>query len=248
MMSKDDSGQFELECRNEIAKMIEDKSLNASAHDFFLKAQEHKYSYHFKWMGVPIIQYPQDIVAMQELIWQIQPDIIVETGIARGGSIVFYASMLSLLGQDRCVVGIDIDIRAHNKKVIDDHPMCHLIELIEASSTDPETVKQVKRICEGKRVLVVLDSNHTHEHVLAELNAYESLVAKGSYIVVMDTVIEDLPDNAFPNRSWGVGDSPKSAVKEFLKDNKRFEIDVEHHGKLLLSVAPSGYLRCLEDQ
>ncbi len=245
--TQDDDQEFEAENRADIKKMAADEELNQAAMDLMVKAQDHKYSYHFRWMGRPIIQYPQDIIAMQEIIWQVQPDIIVETGVARGGSTVFHASLLNLLGGERKIIAIDIDIRAHNRKALDEHPMRPWIELIEASSIDPDLVEQVKRQCAGKRVLVILDSNHTHEHVLAELEAYAPLVGKDSYLIVMDTVVEDLPPGSFPDRSWDVGDNPKTAVREFLKTTDRFEIDGVQDAKLLLTVAPSGYLRCIKD-
>ncbi|MCP4934172.1 MAG: cephalosporin hydroxylase [bacterium] len=247
MVEGGDDREFEAENRADIANMSKDEELNKAALDLMIKAQVHKYSYHFRWMGRPIIQYPQDIVAMQEVIWEVQPELIVETGVARGGSTVFHASLLKLLGGERKIIGIDIDIRAHNRKALDDHPMRPWIELIEASSIDPVTVAQVKKLCEGKNVLVILDSNHTHEHVLAELKAYAPLVNKGSYLIVMDTVVEDLLKGSFPDRPWDIGDNPKTAVMEFLKTTDRFEIDGAQDAKLLLTVAPSGYLRCIKD-
>ncbi len=243
----DDSRIFEIECRDEILAMIEDSALKKAAYELFLKAQKHKYSYHFRWMGLPIIQYPQDVIAMQEVIWNVRPEIIVETGIARGGSLVFYASMLSLLGGARKVIGIDIDIRTQNRCAIDEHPMRPMIDMIESSSVDPDTVANVKSMCEGKRVVVILDSNHSHDHVLAELEAYSPLVGKDSYLVVMDTIIEDLPKGSFLDRNWDVGDNPKTAIMDFLKTNDRFEIDHQQDAKLLMTVAPSGYLRCTKD-
>lgn len=207
-----------------------------------------KYSYNFTWLGRPIIQYPQDIIAMQEIIWNLRPDLIIETGIAHGGSLIFYASMLKLLGGEGQVVGIDIDIRAHNRVEIEKHPMFELITLIEGSSTDPEVVRNIQEMAKGKkRVLVVLDSNHTGEHVLQELQLYSPFVTKGSYLVVFDTIIEDVPDDYFPDRPWGKGNNPKTAVLEFLKNNDRFEIDKEIEAKLLITVAPDGYLRCIKE-
>lgn len=207
------------------------------------------YSYNFHWMGRPIIQYPQDIVAMQELIWTIQPDLIVETGIAHGGSLIFSASMLELNAacggpKDARVVGIDIDIRDHNRKAIETHPMARRIDMIQGSSIDAQIVRQVAAMVQGKqRVLVCLDSNHTHEHVLAELEAYAPFTTVGSYCVVFDTVIEDMPADFFPNRPWGKGDNPKTAVHEYLRGHPNFVIDERIDSKLLISVAPSGYLR-----
>lgn len=228
-----------------IRKMKQDEEVSRLSRELFNKICEYKYAYNFSWLGRPIIQFPQDIVAMQEIIWNVRPQIIVETGIAHGGSIIFSASMLSMLGEGGEVVGVDIDIREHNRKEIEAHPLFPHIHLIEGSSVDAATVDRVKQRCAGKeRILVILDSNHTHEHVLSELNLYSPLVRKDSYIIVFDTVIEDMPTGIFPDRPWDIGDNPKTAVHEFLKTNKRFEIDREVEDKLLFSVAPDGYLRC----
>lgn len=220
---------------------------------------KHNYSYNFSWMSRPIIQYPQDIVAMQELIWRIKPDLIIETGIAHGGSIILSASMLALLDMadaienratfnptesKRKVLGIDIDIRAHNRSAIEIHPMASRIQMIQGSSIAPEIIDQVKQVAEGyKRILIYLDSNHTHEHVLAELEAYAPLTSVGSYCVVFDTIIEDMPADMFPERPWGPGDNPKTAVREYLKTHSEFEVDKNIQHKLLITVAPEGYLK-----
>jgi cephalosporin hydroxylase len=207
--------------------------------------QEFKFS---SWLGRPIIQVPQDIIAMQELIWQIKPDLIVETGIAHGGSLIFYASILELIGSDSCILGIDVDIREHNRVEIEKHPMFKRIVILEGSSVDRNIVNRVYDFAKDKnRILVVLDSNHTHEHVLQELELYSPLVKKDSYIVVFDTVVEDLPNEFFTDRSWGKGNNPKTAVWEFLKKNNRFQIDKEIEMKALLTVAPDGYLKCIKE-
>jgi cephalosporin hydroxylase len=204
---------------------------------------KHRYSYNFSWMGRPIIQYPQDMIAMQELIWKVQPDLIVETGIAHGGSLVYYASLLELIGKGR-IIGIDIDIRPHNRAALEAHPMNRRIELIEGSSIAPDTISAVHRAALGAQtVMVVLDSNHTHAHVKAELAAYAGLVSVGSYCVVFDTVVEDLPPGLYPDRPWDVGNNPKTAVHEFLRENDGFAVDVDMQSKLLVTVAPDGYLR-----
>ncbi|MES2887540.1 MAG: cephalosporin hydroxylase family protein [Pseudomonadota bacterium] len=213
------------------------------------KANARKYSYHFEWMGRPIIQYPQDIVAMQELIWRVQPELIIETGIAHGGSLIFSAAMLELNAacggpQHAEVLGIDIDIRAHNRAAIEAHPMAKRITMLQGSSVAPEIVAQARAKAAGKaKVLVILDSNHTHEHVMGELEAYAPLTTVGSYCVVFDTVIEDLPNDMFPDRPWGVGNNPKTAVWQYLKDHTEFEIDKAIDHKLLVTVAPDGYLK-----
>lgn len=216
--------------------------LKAHANDFMRESIDAKYSYNFSWMGRPIIQYPQDMIAMQEILWDVRPDLIVETGVAHGGSLVYYASLCELMGHGK-VLGIDIDIRAHNRQAIETHPMAKHIQLLQGSSTDPAIVAQVHAIAAGKRVLVVLDSNHTHDHVLAELHAYAPLVSVGSYCVVFDTVVEDLPRGLYPDRPWDVGNNPKTAVHEYLRQDDRFEIDRGIEAKIQITVAPDGYLR-----
>lgn len=217
-------------------------ALNASASDFMRESIGVKYSYNFSWMGRPIIQYPQDMIAMQEILWKVRPDLIVETGIAHGGSLVYYASLCELIGHGE-VLGIDIDLRAHNRVALETHPMAKRIRLLQGSSTDPAIVEQVRAQAAGKRVLVVLDSNHTHDHVLAELEAYAPLVSIGSYCVVFDTVVEDLPAGLYPERPWDVGNNPKTAVHEYLRRDNRFEIDRDIEAKIQITVAPDGYLR-----
>jgi cephalosporin hydroxylase len=251
--------QFKQECQAELAAMGRHEKLKTQALAFLKTANALKYSYHFEWFGRPIIQYPQDIVAMQELIWQVKPDLIIETGIAHGGSLIFSASMLAMIdcceavengttldpkATRRRVLGLDIDIRAHNREAIEAHPMAHRVDMIEGSSIDPKIVQQVHEISAGyERILVCLDSNHTHDHVLAELEAYAPLVSIGSYCVVFDTIIEDLPADMFPDRPWGPGDNPKTAVHQYLKNDPEFEIDKQIDHKISISVAPDGYLR-----
>jgi cephalosporin hydroxylase len=242
---------FEQEVRERIEANARDAGLTRSARAFMEASTQPKYSYNFSWLGRPIIQYPQDVVAMQEIIWAVRPDLIVETGIAHGGSLIFSASMLELIAAcggpgDGEVVAVDIDIRAHNRKAIEAHPMFRRITMIEGSSTDPRIVEQVTALARGReRVLVCLDSNHTHAHALAELEAYAPLTSVGSYCVVFDTVIEDLPADMYPDRPWGPGDNPKTAVREYLARHPEFVIDESIDHKLLISVAPGGYLRRL---
>lgn len=233
--------EFAAQNEADIKAQGENTTLRNLATDFFNESAKHKYSYHFSWMGRPIIQLPQDMVAMQEIIWQFKPDLIIECGIAHGGSIIYYASILELLGHGE-VLGIDVDIRPHNREAIESHPMFKRISMIEGSSIDPAIAAQVAALAAGKKVIVVLDSNHTHDHVLEELRLYAPLVTVGSYCVVMDTVVEDMPAEAFPDRPWGPGDNPKTAVWQYLKENSDFEIDRRVDNKLLLSVAPDGYL------
>lgn len=251
---------FEQEVRERIGKNGCNRELRQSA-DAFMKASNiPKYSYNFNWLGRPIIQYPQDITAMQEIIWQVKPDLIIETGIAHGGSLIMSASMLALLdmadaieaGKEainpglskRKVLGIDIDIRTLNRAAIEAHPMFSRVQMIEGSSIASGVIAQVHEIASRyTRILVCLDSMHAHDHVLAELNAYAPLASPGSYCVVFDTVIEDMPDNMFPDRPWGKGNNPKTAVHEYLKTHPEFEIDKTIQHKLLITVAPDGYLR-----
>ncbi|NQU41441.1 MAG: cephalosporin hydroxylase family protein [Lentisphaerae bacterium] len=239
--------QFEEEKRADIEAAGKNESLRATARCFMEDSAPHKYSYFFKWMGRPIIQFPQDIMAMQELIWEVKPDLIIETGIAHGGSIIFHASMLELLGHGE-VLGVDIDIREHNRAAIEAHPMVKRIHMIEGSSIDEEIARQVHQFAEGKpRVMVVLDSNHTHDHVMRELDLYASLVKKGSYLIVLDTGIEDADDALFSERPWGKGNNPKTAVWAFLEKNDRFVVDKDIDSKLLITCAPNGYLKCIKD-
>lgn len=235
--------EFKKECMNRISEYPKNEDLQEAAASFMTNTINAKYSYNFSWMGRPIIQYPQDILAMQEIIWNIKPDLIIETGIAHGGSLIFYASMLELLGENGLVIGIDIDIRKHNRAEIEKHPMFKRIKMIEGSSIDESIVEKLRKIAEGKKVVVCLDSNHTHEHVLRELELYAPLVSIGSYCVVFDTIVEDMPAGSYPDRPWDKGNNPKTAVYEFLKKNDHFEIDKNIENKLLITVAPDGYLR-----
>jgi cephalosporin hydroxylase len=234
--------EFKRQCDAEVEAMGRDDEFMVLSRAWMDAANQRKYSYHFEWLGRPIIQYPQDVMAMQEIVWRVQPDLIVETGVAHGGSLILYASLLALLGKGE-VVGVDIDIRPHNRQAIEAHPLAERIQLIEGSSIDPQVVSIIRRRTEGRRVIVVLDSNHTHEHVLAELNAYAPLVSENSYCIVMDTVIEDLPVNSFPDRPWSRGNNPKTAVKAFLSRNQSFVVDRSIQDKLAVTVAPEGYLK-----
>ncbi|HKC63769.1 MAG TPA: cephalosporin hydroxylase family protein [Pyrinomonadaceae bacterium] len=240
-------GEFEEKNQRTIERMAADVSLRELTRVWFNAIQSYEYSYHFTWLGRPIIQFPQDVLAIQEIIWKVKPDLIVETGVAHGGSVIFSASMLELIGGDGIVVGIDIDIRPHNRAEIEKHPMFKRIELIQGSSIDQTVVDRVNSLAADKeRVMVILDSNHTHEHVFRELELYSPLVKKESYLLVLDTVIEDMREDLVGDRPWGVGNSPRTAVNEFLKINDRFVVDKEIENKLLLTVAPHGYLRCIK--
>jgi cephalosporin hydroxylase len=231
-----------------IQKMNGDPDFSELTKKWVDGSSKYEYSYHFTWLGRPIIQYPQDIIALQELIWQVKPDLIVETGIAHGGSLIFSASMMELLGGNGEVLGIDIDIRKHNRVEIEKHPMFRRITMIQGSSIDPEIVKKVYALAKNKKkILIVLDSMHTHDHVAQELELYSPLVSSGSYLVVFDTIIEDLPEGFLPDRPWGKGNNPKTAVWEFLKKNNRFVIDKDIENTLMITVAPDGYLKCVRD-
>jgi cephalosporin hydroxylase len=253
------SQSFQSQVEQIISSNGSSSRLAAASRQWMEESIRGRYSYCFRSLGRPVIQYPQDIVAMQELVWEVQPDLIIETGIAHGGSLILSASMLAMLDMcdaiaegrtldpaksERLVLGVDIDIRPHNRAAIEAHPMASRIRMIQGSSIDETIVAQVRRIASGfEKVLVCLDSNHTHDHVLAELKAYAPLVTSGSYCVVFDTVVEDLPADFFSDRPWSPGNNPKTAVWEFLKSHPEFEIDRKTQHKLLLTAAPDGYLR-----
>lgn len=263
--------QFERERTDRIAAYKEDNQLGSLSRSWLIETMAKKYVYNFTWLGRPIIQYPQDMVAVQEILWEVKPDVVIETGIAHGGSLILSASMLALIdyceaiergtaldpkAERRRVIGVDIDIREHNRKAIENHPLASKIEMIQGSSIDPATVEEVRsRITPSERVLIFLDSNHVHDHVLAELEAYAPLTSVGSYCVVFDTFVEDMPDDLFPDRAWCKGDNPKTAVHEYLRllksegraalDGKslKFEFDHTLENKLQVTVAPDGYLK-----
>jgi len=255
--------EFKKEVESNIERLGAADDMQRLGVDFLVKTADYRYSYNFSWLGRPIIQYPQDMIAMQEIIWNVRPDLIIETGIAHGGSLIYYASILEMLAiaghSDGRIIGIDIDIREHNREAIESHPMYKRIDMIQGSSIAPEIVSEVNERAQGcSNIMVVLDSNHTHEHVLAELEAYAPLVSVGSYCVVFDTVVEDMPQDSFPDRPWSVGDNPKTAVWEFLKKAdagdvrdaqgkaERFVIDKSIEHKILVTVAPDGYLKRIE--
>lgn len=255
----DEISKFQAEVAANIAGLKMDTDVQALSRIWLREITRHKYAYNFSWMGRPLIQFPQDMSAMQELVWKVRPDLIIETGIAHGGSLVMNASLLAMLDYTdaveqggvikpsrpkRRVLGIDIDIRKHNRDAIENHPMSHAITMIQGSSIDPAVIAQVRDVAAHySRVLVCLDSNHTHEHVMGELNAYAPLVTSGSYCVVFDTLIEDMPAEFFNHGRWGRGDNPKTAVHEFLQGTDEFEVDTDLEAKLLITVAPGGYLR-----
>ena len=240
--------RFAREVEANIKGLSEDRDVQALSRIWLREVTRHKYAYNFSWMGRPIIQTPQDMLAMQEIVWRTRPDLIIESGVAHGGSLIYYASLLELLGGDGVVLGIDIDIRAHNRAEIEKHPMAKRIRLCQGSSIESPAVDQARELAaERKRVMVVLDSNHTHEHVLKELGLYSPLVTPGCYLVVFDTLIEDMPGEFFADRPWGKGNNPKTAVREFFKSCGRFVVDKDIEAKLLITVAPDGYLKCVKD-
>ena len=241
----DDRAEFDAEKRRTALEMSADADLHERARQVSIDADRYGYSYQWTWLGLPIIQMPPDIVATQEVIWAAKPQLIIETGIARGGSAILSASVLEVLGEGR-VVAVDIDIRAHNRAAIEEHPLARRIDLIQGSSVDPEVVARVAAHAEGvERVMVVLDSNHTHEHVLAELEAYAPLVTPGQYLVVADTAVEHIPVQDHRPRPWGPGNSPASALDDYLSRHPRFEPDEHVNAKLLMTSSPGGYLRCV---
>ena len=233
--------------REYIEAMQADAELRTLRSQMYTAIAKYRYTYNFNWLGRPIIQLPEDVLTMQEIIWRVRPRLIIETGVAHGGSLIFSASMLELLGEGE-VVGIEIDLRPHNRQAIEAHQLSKRIKLIEGSSIEANVMAQVRLLAKDKQpVMVFLDSNHTHDHVLRELELYSPLVSKDSYLVVFDTGIEDMPDGAYPDRPWGKGSNPKTALHEFLKSNSRFEIDRDLEARLLYTVAPDGYLRCVRD-
>ena len=250
---------FDQEKQQRIGAAEKNEVLKSSALEFMKASLASKYSYNFNWLGRPIIQYPQDMIALQEIVWDVKPDLIIETGIAHGGSLVLSASLLAMLDYcdavsnsqmvdprqpKRKVIGIDIDIREHNRKAIEQHPMANRIKMIQGSSIAPEIIHQVNDVSKGYRnILVCLDSNHTQDHVLAELEAYAPLVSLNSYCIVYDGIVEDVPAELSGDRPWGPGDNPKTAVLEYLKTHPEFEIDKNIQQKLLITVAPDGFLK-----
>ena len=250
---------FANEREQRIRSFASEPTLNSLAHDWVFHSMQQKYLYNFDWLGRPIIQYPEDMVAVQELVWKVRPTLIIETGIAHGGSLVLSASMLALLdycdaveqgkvldpsASKRRVIGVDIDIRSHNRNAIESHPLSHMISMVEGSSIELSTVDAVRKLATGHEcVMVFLDSNHTHDHVLEELRYYGMMTSVGSYCVVFDTFVEDMPPRYFADRPWDKGNSPKTAVHAFVAENDQFQIDRSIDQKLLITVAPSGYLK-----
>jgi len=244
-----DELEFAREVQSRITAQGNEMDLVSSANKFLEAGLKTKYIYNFSWLGRPIIQTPQDIVALQEIIFRIKPDLIIDIGIARGGSIVFFASLLELNAlyggnRDAKVLGVEIDLRAHNRSAIEASPLSKRIELIDGSSLNPDVISQVAKLTENeKTVMVCLDSLHTHAHVLAELEVYSKFVTNGSYCIVFDTSIEGMEDSLFKDRPWKTGDSPGSAVKEFLSKEQAFVIDESINDQLVFTMNKNGYLK-----
>jgi cephalosporin hydroxylase len=238
---------FQREREENIRGLRHNARLTKLAKEWLRESVASKYSYNFTWLGRPIIQYPQDIVALQEIIWQVRPRLVIETGVAHGGSLIFYASMLELVGDGR-VLGIDVDIRAHNREAIEAHPLHKRIVMIEGSSVEERVVNAARKVADGKGpVIVVLDSNHSHDHVLKEMQLYAPLVTHGSYMVVFDTIIEDMPAGSYSGRDWDKGNNPSTAIRAFLMATDRFEVDRNLDAKLSITAAAGGYLKCVKD-
>jgi cephalosporin hydroxylase len=244
----DDREEFEALKARSAAAMMNDNDLQRAALEVIVAADRYRYGLQWTWLGLPILQIPQDILALQEVVWKKRPQLIIETGVARGGSLALFASLLELLGEGK-VIGVDIDIRAHNKSAIETHPMAHRIEMVEGSSVDEGVVERIRaQVRRGQRVMVVLDSNHSHAHVLAELRAYAPLVTLDQYLVVADTIVQFIGDLGYRgDRPWGVGDNPMTALDAYLTECDRFEVDAAIDAKLLFSACPRGYLRCVKD-
>lgn len=271
MNSKSEEQKFAEYVRRNIEGAGKDAEFDKLSKLWVQKCIPRNYAQNFTWLGRPVIQLPQDVYAIQELIWTCRPDLIIETGIAHGGSLVLSASILALIdycdavavggtldpkASHRKVVGVDIDIRAHNRAAIDAHPMRHKIHTIQGSSIATDIAQQVAREAEGyDRIMVMLDSNHTHAHVLEELELYGPYVSKGSYCVVWDSGIEDLPSDMYADRPWGKGNNPKTAVWEYMKrlehegrkardgEALRFAYDRTIEHKLMITASPDGFLK-----
>ncbi len=246
MSHPDDREAFEAEKVNQSLAMGQDQAVFQQSLQLVTALDRYDYSYLWSWMGVPIIQLPADVMATQEVIWATKPDVIIETGVARGGSVLFMASLLEVIGKGK-VIGVDIDIRAHNRDTIDRHPMSKRVVLIEGGSVDEGTLARVRaEIPAGAKVMVVLDSDHSRNHVLAECRAYGPLVTPGCYMVVADTVIGHVTEETAPKKRsklWFKGNEPLSALQDYMAETDRFEVDEVLNGKLVLSSSPGGYVR-----
>ena len=250
MNTHDDRKEFNNNTYKMSMRLGEDEHVFQKSLELINDLDKYDYSYLWSWMGVPIIQMPADIVATQEVIWQTKPDVIVETGVARGGSVVFMASLLEVIGNGK-VIGVDIEIRQHNREIIETHPMNKRITLIEGESVAPKTVNTVKaQIPDGSRVMVVLDSDHSKEHVFAECREYGPMVTEGCFLIIADTLLGHVEEENAPKKRSKIlyrGNEPLTALNDYLEECDRFELDAPINGKLILSSSPGGYLRCIKE-
>ena len=239
-----DADHFRSERADWRASLGADDTLRQQGIDLQLAADDHHYTYSWEWLGVPIIRLPDDIVVLQELIWAYRPQRIVETGVARGGSMLLDSSLMTLSGIEPAVLGIDISIFAHTHEALAEHPMSRGVTLLETSSVSDEAVSAARDFLgNAERALLVLDSNHTHEHVLAELRVLAPLLPVGSFILVADTIVEELPQGHYVNRPWDRGNSPLTAANQFLGENPGFVRDTEWSRRALLTEFRDGILR-----
>ncbi len=245
MHKNDEINNFYKERMQSLRDIQSDNELKQKSIEWMIDADKYKYSYNFSWMGRPIIKYPADMIVQQELIWSLRPDLIIETGIAHGGSIIFSASMMKMMGINGEVIGVDIDIREHNRILIESHPMSDIIKMYQGSSIDINIIKKIqKKANKHKTILVILDSCHSQEHVLNELRLYSQFVTKNSYIILPDTFIEFFPKGYFAkDRPWDKGNNPYTALKIFLNNNDNFKIDKDLSSKACISETIDGYIK-----
>jgi len=240
--------EFERLRMDSVLSMSRDRKLLKQARNVLIEADHYYWIHQANWFGEPTLKLPQDMLALQEIIFQTRPKFIIELGVAWGGSLLFYATLMKVLGGQR-VIGVDIympdDLR---QRLADVTEVSDKILLIEGSSIERDTLDRIhEEVNHCLETMVILDSNHTHDHVISELRLYNSLVGKGSYMVCEDTIIESIPEQKHRPRPWGPGNNPKTAVLEFLRENDRFVIDESIDRKLLLTCMPGGFLKCIKD-
>ena len=244
IISKDEFIDINLKAADAMSK---DQNLQNDAKNVLIKADEHRWIHQGSWLGEPLLNLPQDMVALQDIIWRTKPDFIIEVGVAWGGGILFEAMLLDYIDGKK-VIGLDIFIPSDLRKRIMNHKkLSDRIELVEGDSTSEETIRKVKTILNGsKKVLVILDSYHTHDHVMNELKTFSQFVGKGHYLICGDTIVEHVPIQKHRPRPWGPGNNPGTAVRQFLVENDSFEIDEDLEKKLLLTCHPGGYLKAVK--
>ncbi|MYB40480.1 cephalosporin hydroxylase [Candidatus Saccharibacteria bacterium] len=251
MTAKDDRLEFESQTISQSHRLGKDKQVFSQATETLISLDQYDYPYLWSWMGVPIIQLPADIIATQEAIWKSKPDVIIETGVARGGSVIFLASMLEMIKSKGFVIGVDIDLRQHNKETIKEHQLSHKVKLVSGSSVDKNTIRNIEDLLPEKaKIMVILDSDHSRDHVLDELRIYSKFCTKGCYLVIADTILGHLNKSQAPKKRSQLlyqGNEPLAARDIFLAENDRFEIDKTLNGKLVLSSSPGGYLKCVKE-